>query len=70
VKLNGEIETLQKKENPSQTEKEELTKKKANYNQKLATAKEETIENIKTQLDKNKLNITELDDNKTWGQKI
>ncbi|MEG7978527.1 MAG: hypothetical protein NY202_01010 [Mollicutes bacterium UO1] len=61
---------MQKKENRIQEEDRELAKKKKEYDEKLEKSKEETIQNIKNQLEKNDLNITELDDNRSWGQQI
>ncbi|KLL04648.1 MAG: hypothetical protein MRERV_15c018 [Mycoplasmataceae bacterium RV_VA103A] len=69
-KLHEQIEELQKKPNPTAEEKEELTKKKEEYNDKLKQAKKDTIENIQDQLAQNKLSITELDDNRNFWQKI
>jgi hypothetical protein len=58
------LEELDKKQNLSQREKSELETKKNDYEQKLKVAKDETIKNIKNQLKKNDLNITELHDNR------
>ncbi|CAI2189367.1 4747_t:CDS:2 [Funneliformis geosporum] len=68
-KLRQEKKKLEK-ENPTKEEKEELEKKQKKYKEELEKAKEETIKNIQTQLKKNELNITELDDNKDWKQQI
>ena len=69
-KIYQEKEELQKKENPTSEEKEALEKKGKEYNEKFEKAKEKTIKNIRDQLEKNQLNITELDDNRNWWQKM
>ena len=69
-KLHKEIEELEKKENKSSAEETELKKKKEEYDKKFKKAKENTIENIKEQLEKNELNITELDDNRSLWQQM
>ena len=43
---------------------------KENYYKKLKEGKEETIKNIQNQLRENDLVITELDDQRTWREKI
>lgn len=43
---------------------------KENYDKKLNEGKEETIKNIQNQLRENDLVITELDDQRTWWEKI
>ena len=43
---------------------------KENYYKKLKEGKEETIKNIQNQLRENDLVITELDDQRTWWEKI
>jgi hypothetical protein len=68
--LDSEIESLQKKDNPSEEEKKELTKKQEEYKKKFEVAKKETIKNIKKELTKNELNITELDDNRSLLEKM
>ncbi|WNE41181.1 MAG: hypothetical protein mread185_000638 [Mycoplasmataceae bacterium] len=68
-KLDKEIKVLEKKENISQSEKGELEKKKEEYQKNLTNAKNQTVENIKTQLKENELIITELDDNRSTWQK-
>jgi hypothetical protein len=68
-KLQEEIEKLEKKENRTKEEEEELEKKRKEYENKFKEAKKATIENIQDQLKKNKLNITELDDNRSWKQR-
>jgi len=69
-KLYQEKEELRKKENPTKEEKETLEKKEKEYNEKFEKAKEKIITNIQDQLTQNKLNITELDDNRNWWQQM
>lgn len=68
--LQQEIKELEKKDPPTDQEKEELAKKRTDYQTKLKESKQETIDNIQTQLKKNDLNITELDDNRNWWQSL
>jgi hypothetical protein len=65
-KLHEEIELLEKKEKPTAEEKDKLTKKRKEYEDKLKKTKKDTINNIQKQLQDNKLNITELDDNRSY----
>ena len=69
-KLYQEKEELRKKENPTKEEKETLEKKEKEYNEKFEKAKKKIITNIQDQLTQNKLNITELDDNRKWWQQM
>ncbi|CAG8449757.1 9077_t:CDS:2 [Ambispora gerdemannii] len=64
-KIHEKIEELEKKENKSSAEETELKNKKAEYDKKFKEDKEDTIKNIQEQLEKNNLNITELDDNRS-----
>lgn len=61
-KLDREKQDLEKKPNPSEQDKTEITKKEQEYYQKLKEGKEKTIKNIQQQLTENNLGITELDD--------
>jgi hypothetical protein len=69
-KLYQEKEELKKKENPTKEEKEALEKKEKECNEKFEEAKEKTSKNIENQLRENKLNITELDDDRNWWRQM
>jgi len=68
--LQKEIKELRAKENRNTDEEETLKKKEKDYKNKLQTAKENANQNIHKQLEKYKLDITELDDGKSWGQSL
>ncbi|KLL01612.1 MAG: hypothetical protein MRERC_6c039 [Mycoplasmataceae bacterium RC_NB112A] len=68
--LDQAIKELEKKENKSKSEEEELKQKRKNYDEKLLQARQKTIDNIKKQLEENNLSITELNDQRGLGKRL
>ncbi|CAG8507257.1 7583_t:CDS:2 [Ambispora gerdemannii] len=69
-KLEQEIKELEKKDNKSEEEKNELAQKETAYKKELTAAKEATCANIRQQLKKNELEITDLDSKRNIRQRM